>query len=62
DYSTAIAVPVRNFTGEVVAAINISGIDAIMQKPGTQERLIKALNETAAALMNEIGGVTNHKA
>jgi DNA-binding IclR family transcriptional regulator len=57
DYSTAIAVPVRNFTGEVVAAINVSVPDAIMKKDGVQERLIKALKDTARNITKELGGV-----
>jgi IclR family pca regulon transcriptional regulator len=56
DYSTAIAVPVRNFTGEVVAAINVSGPDVIMQKEGVQDRLIDALKSAANSIMKEIGG------
>lgn len=56
DYSTAIAVPVRNFTGEVVAAINVSGPDVIMHKDGVQERLVSALKRSADAIMQELGG------
>lgn len=56
DYSTAIAVPVRNFTGEVVAAINVSGPDVIMHKDGVQERLVSALKRSAEAIMHELGG------
>ncbi len=56
DYSTAIAVPVRNFTGAVVAAINVSGPDVIMQKEGVQERLIGTLKRAANSIMKEIGG------
>lgn len=56
DHSTAIAVPVRNFTGEVVAAINVSGPDTMMKKEGVQEQLFKSLIKTANEIMNEIGG------
>lgn len=56
DYSTAIAVPIRNFTGEVIAAINISGPDVVMHKEGVQERLIKALQSTAREIMKQLGG------
>lgn len=58
DYSTAIAVPVRNFTGEVVAAINISGPDVVMHRDGVQERLVTALKKSASQIMHELGGTT----
>lgn len=58
DYSTAIAVPVRNFTGEVVAAVNVSGPDVIMHKDGVQDRLVSALKRTAETIMLELGGVS----
>ncbi len=56
DHSTAIAVPIRNFTGDVVAAINVSGPDVIMHKEGVQERLINDLKATADMIMKEVGG------
>lgn len=61
DYSTAIAVPIRNFTGEVVAAMNVSGPDVIMKKEGVQERLIQGLKKTANSIMHEIGGAVSQK-
>ena len=39
DHSTALAVPIRNFTGQVIAAINISGPDPIMNAEGVTETL-----------------------
>ncbi|MEP3245242.1 MAG: IclR family transcriptional regulator [Sneathiella sp.] len=56
DHSTAIAVPVRSFTGEVVAAVNVSGPDTIMKKAGIHGQLFKSLEETASQIMKEIGG------
>ncbi|SEF40344.1 IclR family transcriptional regulator [Oceanospirillum linum] len=61
DYSTAIAVPIRNFTGEVVAAINASGPDVVMQKEGVTERLVHALKKTADGIMKELGGITTRR-
>jgi len=56
DYAIAIAVPVRNFSGEVVAAINVSGPEATMRQEGTQERLIKVLKDTANDITKELAG------
>jgi len=55
DYSTAIAAPLRNHMGEVIAAINLSGPDAIMQTPGAIERYRDLLLETARAISAEMG-------
>lgn len=59
DYSTAIAVPVYSYNREVVAAINVSGPEALMSKAHTQQRLIKALQTTAADISREICGETS---
>ncbi len=56
DYSTAIAVPVLNYTGEVVAAINVSGPEATMRKPEIQQRLVEALVKTSKEISKELGG------
>ncbi|MGO3207778.1 MULTISPECIES: IclR family transcriptional regulator [unclassified Halomonas] len=56
DYSTAIAVPLRNFAGEVIAAINVSGPDVIMHKQGVQDELIDILISTAKEIMIQSGG------
>lgn len=56
DYSTAIAVPLRNFAGEVIAAINVSGPDVIMHKQGVQDELIDILISTAKEIMLQSGG------
>ncbi|MDN6322526.1 MAG: IclR family transcriptional regulator [Halomonas sp.] len=56
DYSTAIAVPLRNFAGEVIAAINVSGPDVIMHKQGVQDELINVLISTAKDIMQQSGG------
>ncbi|AKO52673.1 Pca regulon regulatory protein [Marinobacter psychrophilus] len=57
DYSTALAVPLRNFTGQVIAAINISGPDPVMSSPGDQEILLSQLKLTAKKIMRRLGGV-----
>ncbi|MGY0216615.1 IclR family transcriptional regulator [Endozoicomonadaceae bacterium StTr2] len=56
DYSTAIAVPIRDFTGNVVAAINVSGPDVLMQQEGVKERLVITLKKTADDIMQVLGG------
>ncbi len=55
DYSTAIAVPIRNYSGEVIAAINVSGSDPMMKREGVQERSIRALQDTASDIMKQLG-------
>ena len=59
DYSTAIAVPVYSYNKEVVAAINVSGPEALMSKTDIQQRLIKALHATSADITAEICGHQN---
>lgn len=56
DDSSALAVPICDYTGETVAAMNISGPDLIMNKEGLQERLLKELKSVANEIMLEIGG------
>ncbi|GAA3567598.1 IclR family transcriptional regulator [Marinobacter xestospongiae] len=56
DYSTALAVPIRNFTGNVVAAINISGPDPVMNSDAVRQQLIDALQDTAREIMRQLGG------
>jgi DNA-binding IclR family transcriptional regulator len=55
DESTAIAVPIRDLVGEVVAAINLSGPDSIMQKEGVQEELAAILIEASREVMHQLG-------
>lgn len=56
DYSTAIATGIRNHLGEVVAAINLSGPDAVMDSEESQARFREALLQTAARISAELGG------
>lgn len=58
DHSAAIAVPVRNFTGEIVAAVNASGPDPIMADDQVKYQLFEALSQTAEEIMRHIGGAT----
>ncbi|MFC2971699.1 IclR family transcriptional regulator [Azotobacter bryophylli] len=55
DYSTAIAAGVRNHLGEIVAAINLSGPDAVMDSPESQARYLAALLQTAERISAELG-------
>lgn len=55
DDSTAIAAPVRNHRGDTIAAINLSGPDAIMQTPGNVSRYREPLLETAHGISEEMG-------
>ncbi|MFV8570696.1 IclR family transcriptional regulator [Marinobacter sp. SBS5] len=57
DHSTALAIPIRNFTGQVIAAINISGPDPVMNAEGVMETLLSELKHTAAAVMRQVGGI-----
>lgn len=56
DYSTAIATGIRNHLGEVVAAINLSGPDAVMDSPESQAHYLAALQQTAQRISAELGG------
>lgn len=57
DHSTALAVPIRNFTGQAIAAINISGPDPIMNAEGVTETLLSELKQTASDIMRQVGGI-----
>ena len=54
DYSTAIASGIRDHSGAITAAINLSGPDAVMNTPAAQEAFLDALlaasGEISAAL------------
>ena len=56
DHSTALAVPIRNFTGQVVASINISGPDPVMNADGAMDALLAELKKTASEIMRQVGG------
>jgi DNA-binding IclR family transcriptional regulator len=51
----AIAAPVRNLQGEVIAAINISGPSSAMDSEPTLERLTAKVRETALAISRALG-------
>lgn len=55
DYSTAIATPVKNYAGSVVAAINVSVPDYIIEAAGVRDRLTACLLHTAAAISKALG-------
>jgi IclR family pca regulon transcriptional regulator len=55
DYSTAIATSVIDQNGQVSAAINLSGPDAVMDPEGTKERLVDLLLECSADISRELG-------
>lgn len=57
DHSTALAVPIRNFTGQVIAAINISGPDPVMNAEGVMETLLSELKQTVTEIMRQVGGI-----
>ncbi len=56
DFSTAIAAPVRNFAGQIVAAINVSAPDTLMGDLALRQNLATMLLTTAAAISAEVGG------
>ena len=55
DYSTAIACAVRDHRGDVVAAINLSGPEAVMDSPVARERYRESLQQCADAISLELG-------
>lgn len=55
DFSTAIATPLKDYTGSVVAAINISVPDFIMKTPGVREHLTACLMKTARTISTALG-------
>lgn len=59
DFATAIATPVHNYAGEVVASINISGPDTLMGEESVRNTMTSLLIETAARISAEVGGRKN---
>lgn len=55
DYSTAIAAPIRDHRGQIAAAANLSGPDAIMQTPGSLAHARALLLECAGEISAELG-------
>ncbi|MGB1237692.1 MAG: IclR family transcriptional regulator [Pseudomonadales bacterium] len=58
DYAIALAAPVYNYNSEVIAAINVSGPEAMMSKPELQKALIAQLRSTAADITTDISGLS----
>jgi len=56
DYSTAIATAtaIRDRSGQVVTAINLSGPEAVLATPSAEGRYLGLLRETAAAISAEL--------
>lgn len=54
DYSTAIATAIRDRSGQVVAAINLSGPEAVLATPSAEDRYLGLLRETAADISAEL--------
>ncbi|HEY0285397.1 MAG TPA: IclR family transcriptional regulator [Pseudomonas sp.] len=55
DYSTAIATSVKDHTGKVSAAINLSGPDAVMDPVGAREQFQALLLECSANISRDLG-------
>ncbi|MGF7240246.1 IclR family pca regulon transcriptional regulator [Pseudomonas oryzihabitans] len=55
DYSTAIATGIRDHRDQLVAALNVSGPDAVMDAAATREWGGALLAETAARIATELG-------
>ncbi len=55
DFSTAIATPVRDYTGTIVAAINVSVPDFIIETDGVRDHLTGCLVETARTISTAMG-------
>lgn len=55
DYSTAIAAPVRDHSGHIVAAINLSGPDAVMDDEANRQTLRETLLTSAAQISRSAG-------
>lgn len=56
DFSTAVAVPITNYVGEVVAAINVSAPDTVMADSNVRESLTARLKARATTISRELGG------
>jgi len=55
DYSTSVAAGIRDHSGQIIAAMNLSGPDAVMDSPGTQELMIAEVMASSAAISRELG-------
>ena len=55
DYSTAIACAIHNHLGAVVAAINLSGPEAVMDNSAARDSYREALQQCARGISRELG-------
>jgi len=62
DFATAIAVPIKNYAGQVVAAINVSAPDTLMGEESVRKSLTELLTKTADKISFELGGLDREKA
>ncbi|WP_150658137.1 IclR family transcriptional regulator [Pseudomonas fluorescens] len=59
DYSTSLAAGIKDHTGHIIAAANLSGPDAVMDSPGTQEHLLEKLLSATQAISTALGAPQN---
>ncbi|WP_312934235.1 IclR family transcriptional regulator [Pseudomonas sp.] len=57
DYSTAIAMAIKDHRGQVTAAINLSGPDAVMDPEGAIEKFQALLHDCSAGISADLGYV-----
>lgn len=57
DFATAIAVPIKNYAGQVVAAVNVSAPDTLMGEESVRKSLTTLLINTAKRISSELGGI-----
>lgn len=55
DYSTSLAAGIKDHTGQIIAATNLSGPDAVMDTQGAQEHLLEKLLSTSQAISTALG-------
>lgn len=55
DYSTAIAMAIKDHRGAVVAAVNLSGPDAVMDPEGATEKFEALLHECSTKISADLG-------
>lgn len=58
DSATAISVPIKNFAGQVVAAVNVSAPDTLMGEDSVRKSLTTLLIKAADKISAELGGRT----
>jgi len=55
DYSTAIATAIRDHTGSIVAAINLSGPEAVLDTETVRSQCVELLLHTASCISAQLG-------